>query len=135
MQVISAKEVAGPKLREGVVVGKVDRRIDADVRRGLGAFFIALVGLQRHQLAAHLREEAFVAVFGGDMRTRSAKEDIDVAFEYVKSRRAVVALADDDFTGGVVAADHGMGVEFKKGSRDALEDWKGEEVFCLDRVA
>ena len=67
------------------------------------------------------------------MGARAAEIDIGVAFEDVEGGRAVIAFADDDLAGGVVAADDGTGVEFKEGSGDAFEDGERKQILGLYR--
>ena len=127
-----SEEIALTERGERIVVGEIDGCVNADVRGSVSTLFVALVRLQRHQLAAHLREEALRLAGGGDVRARAAQKDVGIAFEDVEGGRAVVAFADDDLSGSVVAADDCPCVQFKERSRDAFEDRQREQVFGLD---
>ena len=129
-----AEEVSGVELRDRVVVGQIDRSVDADVC-GCCALAFADVLRLRPDAADHLFEKAVVLVFRRDVGAGSADEDVDVAFEDVESGRTIVAFADDHFAGFVHALDDGAGVELEEGSGDAFEDGQREEFLGLNRVS
>src|SRR5215813_6323124 len=126
-----AEQIARVKLRNWMVVFKINWRVDID-KLARRVFFLALVLLARLQLARKLAEESFLGAFGIDVSSRRGDKDVYSTLYQIEGCGAVIALAADDLAFPVHALYHRAFVQLQEGAGDTLKHRQLQELLGFD---
>src|SRR5271156_5202055 len=115
-----AEQIAGPQHCDGIVVAQVHRRIN--MNPVLRCFFFTRVVLALRQLAGKFPQKFAHRAFGFYVRDGAGDGNFRLAFQHIKCRRSVFALAANHFAGFEMPAHHGVAVQAQECPGNAFEE-------------